>query len=186
MGDPRHRRRGTATEDQAAACTARRENRPQTHSHLAILVTVSALIVLSRTGRHLEFRRPTFEIDGEPATVKGWVAGAPTRPVPEERRSGHNATTSALCRSSITKCFGISRVALLQRHSTGNRAKRMCGPSQLGVCTVTSPRWLHLLQRVRCRSTSLDASGPTDDGRRQRYRRTVEASPPRCTQAIPC
>jgi hypothetical protein len=95
----------------------------------------------------------------------GLVAGAPTRPAapPGRDASGHNATTSALCRSSITKCFGISKgrsaSQVLHRKPREARAKRMCGPSQLGVCTVTSPWWSHLLQRVRRRNASLDVSG---------------------------
>jgi hypothetical protein len=46
-----------------------------------------------------------------PAIREGMDYQCPTRSAapPGRDASGHNATTSALCRSSITKCFGISK-----------------------------------------------------------------------------
>ena len=46
--------------------------------------------------------------------------------------------------------YAAFRVRHSHRYSTGNRAKRMCGPSQLGPWIVTPPLLPHLLQRVRC------------------------------------
>jgi hypothetical protein len=46
-----------------------------------------------------------------PAIREGMDYQCPTRSAapPGRDASAHNATTSALCRSSITKCFGISK-----------------------------------------------------------------------------